>query len=171
MRLSELSYREVGMTLTNRPLPDGYRHLRYRTRLGSGPEVFAAAAEAVLTWRMHRAIGVEVTASEDRASVGVRVSIRLGCGRLALHAPCVVVGTVDEPILRGFAYGTQDGHPERGEEAFLVELTPDSQVWFTVTAFSRPGRWYTRATARLVPVFQHLYARRCGQVLRALAVG
>ena len=36
--------------------------------------------------------------------------------------PARVVYVVDEPARRGFAYGTLHGHPESGEEAFLVEL-------------------------------------------------
>lgn len=54
---------------------------------------------------------------------------------------------VDEPRRRGFAYGTLAGHPERGEELFLVERLPDDSVCGTVTAFSRPAAWWARAAA------------------------
>jgi uncharacterized protein (UPF0548 family) len=47
---------------------------------------------------------------------------------------------IDEENRRGFAYGTPPGHPEQGEEAFVVALREDGQVTFTVTAFSRPAR-------------------------------
>jgi uncharacterized protein (UPF0548 family) len=160
------SYREVGGTAPGGRLPPGYRHLRYRTRLGTGREVFDAAGRRVLTWRMHRAVGVRLTASADRAAPGVRVRMLLGRGGVGPVARCEVVWAVADRNRTGFGYGTLPGHPERGEEAFLVELAPDGAVWFTVTAFSRPALWYTRALGPLVPVFQHLYARRCGQVLR-----
>jgi len=167
--VSDFSYPEVGATAGDGPLPTGYRHLRHRTRLGLGPDVFMAAGESVLTWRMHRAVGVDLTATADRAAPGVGVRVLLGRGGFGLAAPCEVVWTVEQPTRLGFAYGTLPGHPECGEEAFLVELARDGQVWFTVTAFSRPARWYTRAAGPLVPVFQRLYARRCGRVLRRLA--
>ena len=168
--MNGFSYPEVGATEEGGPLPAGYRHLRYRTRLGFGQDVFEAAGESVLTWRMHRAAGVGLTATGERAAPGVRVRVLLGIGRLGLAAPCEVVWAVQEPTRRGFGYGTLPGHPECGEEAFLVELDPDDgQVWFTMTAFSRAARWYIRVAGPLVPAFQELYARRCGQVLRRLA--
>ncbi|MYS23818.1 Uncharacterized protein, UPF0548 family [Streptomyces sp. DvalAA-14] len=165
------TYREVGGTAPGGRLPPGYRHLRYRTRLGTGREVFDAAGRQVLTWRMHRALGVRLTASAQQAAPGVRVRMLLGRGSVGPVAPCEVVWAVADQNRIGFGYGTLPGHPERGEEAFLVELAPDGAVWFTVTAFSRPALWYTRALGPLVPLFQHLYARRCGQVLRKLRAG
>ncbi len=162
------SYAEVGATRGG-ALPAGYAHLRHRVRIGAGAAVFAAAGDAVLGWRMHRAVGVRPSADAPRAAPGVRVRVVLGVGPLALTAPCEVVWTEDGPDRAGFGYGTLAGHPECGEEGFLVELDGDGAVWFTVTAFSRPARWYTRAAGPLVPLFQRLYARRCGRVLRRLA--
>jgi uncharacterized protein (UPF0548 family) len=172
--MSDFTYPEVGATLEGPPLPDGYALLGHRTPLGIGPEAFAAAGEAVLSWRLHRAAGVAVLNSRssttaERAAPGVRVRVLLGVGRVGLTAPCEVVWALEEPTRIGFGYGTLDGHPERGEESFLVELADDGAVWFTVTAFSRPAAWYTRAAGPLVPLFQHLYARRLGQVLRRIA--
>ncbi|TXN26732.1 DUF1990 family protein, partial [Lacisediminihabitans profunda] len=50
----------------------------------------------------------------------------------------------DEPQRRGFAYGTLPGHPEEGEESFIVEQTEDGSVWLEISAFSRPanGLWW-----------------------------
>ena len=53
--------------------------------------------------------------------------------------PCRVVYVVDEPTTAGFAYGTLPGHPERGEEAFLIQRDTSGDVDLTVTAFSRPA--------------------------------
>ncbi|HEY0700914.1 MAG TPA: DUF1990 family protein, partial [Micromonospora sp.] len=49
--MGDLTYPEVGATERG-PLPAGYHHLRHRAELGR--DDFDAAAEAVLTWRMHR---------------------------------------------------------------------------------------------------------------------
>ncbi|NGN70487.1 DUF1990 domain-containing protein, partial [Streptomyces sp. A7024] len=70
----------------------------------------------------------------------------------------------------GFGYGTLSGHPEVGEESFVVELAADGDVYFTVTAFSRPAAWYARAGGPVVPVMQRLYARQLARTLRRLAV-
>jgi uncharacterized protein (UPF0548 family) len=155
------TYAEVGAT-RHEPLPPGYHHLRYRTRVGDD---FAAAADAVLTYRMHRASGARIESSGERAAPGVRVGVSLG----PMRAPCEVIWAVDEPDRAGFGYGTLPGHPESGEESFLVERDSQGQVWFSVTAFSRPRAWYAKLAGPLVPIFQNLYARRLGATLRRLS--
>ncbi|WP_432034844.1 DUF1990 family protein [Streptomyces cucumeris] len=166
--VTRLTYPEVGAT-RRWPLPEGYHHLRVRTVLGHGPAVFERAGRAVLDWRMHRAVGVCVRSWEPEATAGRPVVVGLGIGRLRLRAPCEVVWTVEDAARTGFAYGTLPGHPERGEESFVVGRESDDSVILTVTAFSRPAEWYTRLVGPLVPVFQRAYARRCGLVLRRLA--
>jgi uncharacterized protein (UPF0548 family) len=161
------TYAEVGATGAPGPLPAGYRHLRHRTCLGEVP--LAVAADAILGWRMHRATGASIEASAPRAAPGVEVTVGLGVGPLRIAAPCRVVWCVEEADRAGFAYGTLTGHPERGEESFVVERAADGLVWFTVTAFSRHGRWFTRAVGPAVVVFQRLYARRLGAALRRLS--
>lgn len=159
--MASFTYAEVGATREG-ALPPGYHHLSHRTRLG--PDALRPAGEAVMTWRMHRRTGVPLKASAPRAAPGVQVTSRLAW----LSAPCEVVWTVDGPDRVGFAYGTLAGHPESGEESFVVSRDGDGEVWFTVTSFSRPARWYTRAAGPIVPLLQRAYARRCGQVLRKL---
>ncbi|MBE1488123.1 DUF1990 family protein [Plantactinospora soyae] len=159
------TYPEVGATGTGR-LPAGYRHLRWRTELAPG--VFEAAGAAVLTWRMHRAMGVRMTTDAPSAAPGVAVTAGLGLGRLRLAAPCEVVWAVRDQRRIGFGYGTLPGHPMRGEEAFLVELADDGRVWFTVIAFSAPASRLTRLAGPVVPVLQRAYAWWCGTVLRRL---
>ena len=156
------SYPEVGATLHGEALPAGYHHLRYRTCLGAVP--LETAGDAVLSWRMHRATGARVTASAPRAAPGVSVVVRLGVGPLRMTAPCRVVWSVEEPDRMGFGYGTLPGHPERGEESFVVDRGADGLVWLTVTAFSRPAAWYARAAGPVVPLLQHGYARLLGAV-------
>ncbi|WP_189130723.1 DUF1990 family protein [Wenjunlia tyrosinilytica] len=158
------TYPEVGRTREGEGLPDGYDRLRVTAPVGHGRALFEAAGEAVLDWSMHRAVGVRIAPHTPRAAPGVEVTPELGVGPLRVAAPCRVVWTVDDERRTGFAYGTLPGHPERGEEAFVVEFDGDA-VTLTVTAFSRPARWYTRAAARLVPLFQRAYARRCGRML------
>ncbi|RKT08083.1 uncharacterized protein (UPF0548 family) [Streptomyces sp. 3211.6] len=165
---SVLSYPDRGATRF-RPLPEGYHHLHYRARVGHGRAAFEAAGAAVSSFRMHRATGASVRA-DGPAVPGARVEIGLGVGPLRITVPCEVIWTPDSPgRLAGFAYGTLAGHPESGEESFLVELAADGTVWFEVTAFSRPAVWYTRLAGPLVPVLQRAYARLLGRRLRALA--
>ncbi|QHC24401.1 DUF1990 family protein [Streptomyces sp. GS7] len=165
---ADLTYPEHGGT-RRAPLPAGYHHLRVALPLGHGRAVFDAAGAAVTAFRMHRAAGTRVRAGAPRAAPGVPVDVSVGIGPLRVTGPCRVVWAVADADRVGFAYGTREGHPECGEEAFVVELRADGSVWFTVTAFSRPARWFTRLAGPLVPVFQHCYVRRLGRTLRRLA--
>lgn len=164
-----LNYPDAGATQKGAALwPAGYRKLQVRSRLGRGDADFEAAAEAVTTWRLHRAAGVRFGTDALRAAPGVEVEVGLGIGALRLHAPCRVVWTVAEERRAGWAYGTLPGHPVRGEEAFVVSQEEDGTVWLDVLAFSRPVTWPTVAAGPLLPVFQRWYARWCGRVLRRL---
>ncbi|MFI1001541.1 DUF1990 family protein [Streptomyces galbus] len=145
--------------------PPGFRPMQVRTRIGEGEALFRRAAEAVLTWEMHRELGVGIDATAERADAGVDVTVTLAG---MIKAPCRVVWTVAEPRRAGWAYGTLTGHPECGEESFVVDRTGDGTVWLTVTAFSRPAKWYAKAGGPATRGLQQAYARRCGKVLRRL---
>ncbi|MFD7707814.1 DUF1990 family protein [Streptomyces sp. NPDC059785] len=160
------TYEDVGATREDR-CPPGFNRLHVRSRIGEGEDVFRRASQALLTWEMHRKVGVAVTADADTAAPGVDVTVGLG----PIKAPCRVVWKTEEPRRIGWAYGTLPGHPECGEEAFVIDRTGDGTVWLTVTAFSRPAKWYTRAGGPATRGLQHMYAQRCGAVLRRLCEG
>jgi uncharacterized protein (UPF0548 family) len=164
--VSALTYTEVGRT-EGGDLPAGYRHLRYRTPLP--PAAYRRAGAAVLGWRMHRAAGMRVTASADRAAPGVRVTSTLGVGPVRMVAPCEVVWTVDDDERIGFGYGTLPGHPARGEESFVVQRRPDGGVDLVITSFSRPADWRMRLGGPVGPLFQRVWAAWLGRTLRRIA--
>ena len=97
-----------------------------------------------MTWRIHQRAGLNVRASGN-VTVGAVVVLQLGFAAATVEAPCRVVYTIDEAHRRGFAYGTLPGHPESGEEAFIIERSPDGDVTFTIRAFSQPVSAVARA--------------------------
>ncbi|MDN3024965.1 DUF1990 domain-containing protein [Streptomyces sp. S.PB5] len=163
---NDFTYADVGATRKPGFCPPDFHPLHVRTRIGEGESVFRRAAEAVLTWEMHRAMGVGIDATAERAAPDVDVTVTLAG---VIKAPCRVVWTVEEPRRAGWAYGTLSGHPECGEEAFVVDRTGDGTVWLTVSAFSRAAKWYAKAGGVATRGLQHAYARRCGVVLRRLS--
>lgn len=104
-----------------------------------------AACAAVLGWALQERAGLRPLVSDPAVRVGAVAVLRLGLGQLALHAPVRVVAVVEEPERRGFAYGTLPGHPEQGEERFVVSRGLDGAVHLEIVAFSRPGG-YSRAS-------------------------
>lgn len=151
-----LTYSEVGATASGQ-LPAGYGHLRVATQIGTGRQRFERAADAVMHWGMQRGAGLRVQASSDAVVLDAVVVVRMGF----LPAPCRVVYVIDEPDIRGFAYGTLAGHPESGEERFVVRHDArTSAVFAEVSAFSRPATWWSKAGGPLVSVAQRVIARR-----------
>ena len=156
LRDTAFTYREVGATLAP-DLPSGYRHL---SRTVTAEEAdFGEAAERLLTWQVQERAGIRVAASHRRVEEGAVVMMLLGFGPFAVRAPCRVVTVVEEPGRAGFAYGTLPGHPEIGEELFLVEQAPDG-VRASVTAFSRPGTRIARLGGPVARGVQELITRR-----------
>jgi uncharacterized protein (UPF0548 family) len=161
---ASLTYPEVGATRGE--LPTGYAHVAREGRLGVGEETFTRASEALFGGELQRRAGVRVLPSSPTVVEGGDAILLLGFGRLAIPAPVRVVYVVNEPRVRGFAYGTLPGHPESGEEAFLVELRPDDVVVCRVTAFSRPVTWLSRLGGPLATLTQRWVT---GRYLRSLA--
>ncbi len=154
-----LTYTEVGATAG--VMPAGYRHLRKSSVIGGSRERFEEAAAQGMRWGMLRGAGLRVAATTEVAEVGAEVLVHLG----PVVAPCRVVYVVDEPDRRGFAYGTLPGHPESGEELFLVRYGPNGDVIAEVTAFSRHATWWSRLGA---PLTLRVQALVTGRYLRAL---
>jgi uncharacterized protein (UPF0548 family) len=164
-----LTYPEAGATRDDGPMPAGYHRLRRRMRIGRGEAAFHAAADAVLEWRLHKSLHLHPQADHIRAEPGANVWLDVGTRHVVLiRAHCRVVWVLDEPRCKGFAYGTMPGHPERGEEAFVVEWDADDSVWLTVKVFSVAARWYTKIAGPLTPLMQRVYALCCGVLLRRL---
>jgi uncharacterized protein (UPF0548 family) len=150
------TYPEVGATAG--PMPPGYKHIGFSAHIGMGQLRFEQAADAVLHWGMQRGAGLGVQASSDVVTVGTVVVVKIGG---FLKAPCRVVYVVDEPHVRGFAYGTLPGHPESGEERFVVRHDPvTSAVYAEVSAFSRPATWYSKAGGPFTSLAQRVMNKR-----------
>jgi uncharacterized protein (UPF0548 family) len=161
--VNDLTYRPVGATRTGE-LPSGYNHLHYRLLIGAGDDVYRRAGEAILTFGMHRGTGARIRPTAERAAPGVRLTVGAG----PVRAPCEIVWTAQDQVKTGFGYGTRPGHPEQGEEAFLVTHDEQDRVWFSVVAFSRPAWPLMKAAGPAGVFFQRLYARLCGRCLRRI---
>ena len=137
-----VTYPEVGATAGD--LPPGYRHVVRRAALGSGRDTFDRCVVALMTWGVQRGSDIDVRASHSPAQVGTVVSQLIGVRGLGMVAPCKVVYVVDEGDRRGFAYGTLPGHPESGEESFVISILDDESLALDIRSFSRPGNVISR---------------------------
>ena len=147
---------------TPRAVPAGYHLVERRTLLGSGHRVYDRALRTVSRWGTKTRAGFRVRPSVDRVRDGSYFLVTIGLGPFAIREP-VQVSWVD---VAGFGYGTLDGHPLSGEEAFLVEQDDADLVWFVNRSVSRPA---SRGWVVLTPVLwlaQQFFVRRYGRVMR-----
>ncbi len=166
--MSELTYPEHAATAGQ--LPAGYRHVVRRALIGTGEDAFERAVAALFGWQVHRRAGLTVL-SGPPPSVGARVVTRLGPPIIGQVAPCRVVFVVDEPRRQGFAYGTVQGHPFRGEESFVVELADDGEVYFHIRAFSQPATTLVRLAGPIVRRLQDIVTDRFVRAAKRAALG
>ncbi len=160
LRDAPFTYPEVGATTSE--LPPGYHHLESTTAL---PGTLATLTERLFAWQVQRGAGIKVSASSDRVETGAVAVLRVGIGPLRLKAPVRIVEVIDEERRQGFAYGTLAGHPESGEELFLLEEAEDGSVTLTIRAFSRPSTFVARAGGPVARWTQRRITRRYERAL------
>jgi uncharacterized protein (UPF0548 family) len=166
----DLNYAQVGATRVADAVwetgPAGYRRFERTTRIGDGEAQWEAATSAVLRWAVKTRSGfaVEAGPGDDlRVREGQDYVLVASLGPFGLREPVRVVAVTDGPVRCGFAYGTREGHPVSGEEAFIVHRTPDGSLWLTLRSLTRTarGRWRLAFPAALVAQrwYRHRYAR------------
>ena len=148
----------------------GFRRYERTVLIGHGTRQWAAAASAVLDWGVKTRSGFAVVPGEgtDRRALECRSYwLVASLGPLTGREPVRVVAVVEEPTRCGFAYGTLDGHPVSGEEAFIVHRSPDGGVWLTLRSLTRPSRGGWRLAFPVLLVAQRWYRHRYLRALRA----
>lgn len=158
---SVVNYPEVGAT-SQALLPTGYRHLEM-SRVIDAP--LGELADILFTWKLHQKAGFRPEPSASRAEPGVDVLLHF----VTLKAPCHVVWTAESSTVTGLAYGSRDGHPEQGEASFLLVAIDEKQTRFIVRSFSKPGRWFTKASGPFSRVIQRFLTARFLSVMQQLA--
>jgi len=163
-RRLEPTYPDLGASL-GETLPAGYHHGRSSIALGQGDEVWATARSALDQWRAHTGAGVRVFPADAPLEAGATVALCVRIGPVVDVFGCRIVRVVDEADRYGFAYGTLPGHPERGEESFMLDRTEHGSVTFTVTVFAQGAQLVTRLAQPLTSAVSRHYI---GRYLRSL---
>jgi uncharacterized protein (UPF0548 family) len=102
------------------------------------------ARSLMFRWAVKSRSGFAVSAPDGGADPtvieGASYWLRFGRRPLEVNEPVRVIGVVDEPLRCGFAYGTLDGHPVSGEEAFVLErVAEEGPVQLTIRSLTRPA--------------------------------
>ena len=143
-----LTYTDLGATAVSEEVwaddqPDFRRY--EKSTVISAP--WEDARSLMLRWGVKTQSGFAVSGPDSSLAVvqGASYSIRFGPGPLAVTEPVRVIAVVDEPLRCGFAYGTLDGHPVSGEEAFVLGRAAEGgPVYLTIRSLTRAapkGLW------------------------------
>jgi uncharacterized protein (UPF0548 family) len=173
-----LSYEIAGCTRCEPASFSGWNLDRHRVLLGHGEESFHRARKAIENWAMFPREIAEACYPDTpiRACQVVGVLYWAAPVMLWLLCPARIVYSIDaiEKIAGhhleqfGFAYGTLPGHPERGEERFLVEWNrADNTVWYDLLAISQPAHWLVRLGYPYARYEQARFRRLSAAAMRA----
>jgi uncharacterized protein (UPF0548 family) len=151
--------------------PDGYRRFQRRIRLGTDDLAFERGRAMLRAWGPQIGAGMRLDVGGVPVKGGTDVLRVRIAGIVPIRAPFVVCWTTDERDRAGHAYQTLPGHPEDGRESFIVtrdRTDHGTEVWFTVTAYSRPAAWFARLGGPVTRILQNRYTNK---YLLAMAVG
>jgi uncharacterized protein (UPF0548 family) len=169
-----LSYSVVGGTAPDAEPwlpPEGWRAYEHTVRLGVGTDLWNAASSAVLSWGIKTRSGFTVDPPLEAgrsARHGERYRLVARIGPLHVREPVEIVATISTDRRAALAYGTLEGHPVSGEEAFIVDQDGNGNVSLTLRSLTRAGRGRWRVLFPLILIAQRVYRRR---YLRALQLG
>ena len=158
------TYEDQGATRTGLP-PQGYDYDINRICLGQGQQVYEAAVISLRDWRMFPPSWTVVFPDKVPLIEGKDVVVLFRLFGMWWFNGCRIVYPIHEKNRFGFAYGTLEGHVERGEEQFLVYRDDQDQVWYQITAFSKPGVWLTKLG---YPVARRLQRRFVQQSMQCM---
>jgi uncharacterized protein (UPF0548 family) len=161
-REAPLTYTEVGAS-RDEELPIGYHHVRRSERVGHASS-FDRAVTGLRTWAVQEGAGLRVFPSDPVEPDATIIAVTT-VGPMRVVVPCRIVAVFKDPDSFGFAYGTLPGHPESGEESFVVERR-DGATFFTVSAFSKPIDPLARLAGPVGRVVQRSVTRRYVKALR-----
>ena len=152
------TFDRTGITRTPGPETlDGFDHDYHDCILEAGPDTFAAAKAFVRRWQVFPAPWCVPEPTNAPFTAGTDLVVMMKIFGLWWWSPSRVVYVVDEPDRFGFAYAPLPGHPETGEERFLLERLTDGRVRYSIRAYSHPNNLLTRLGYYVIRTYQRRF--------------
>jgi uncharacterized protein (UPF0548 family) len=158
------NYPEVGTSIEG-SFPSGFRIHHYEIELSASEAVFNRAVAGLQSWQAHRIPRISIYPQSPPVRLGESLILEIGPRAIAMAAPCRIVRVVEDSNKYGFAYGTLPGHPECGEESFVVSRLSTGKVVFEISGFSQPGSSIVRLAG---PIARTIQTSATNSYLRAL---
>jgi len=165
------TYSCIGATvLDERPI--GFDLDNNRAVLGHGDKIFVAACAALRDWQQFPPNWARIYPESAPLLTNQTIIVIIrGLGLWWINSARIVY-VVDEfgpPRRFGFAYGTLPAHVECGEERFMIEMSADGTVSYSLRAVSKPRLLLTRIGYPIVRRLQKRFVRDSQAAMLAAA--
>ena len=127
--------------------------------LGTGEEAWTAAKQAVAEWAMFPNGWTRIYYQNAIFTEGDIVVVCARVFGLWWLNVSRILYVLDDDNHFGFAYGTLPNHVESGEELFQVVRNAQGDVYYSISAFSRPRFWAVKLTYPLSRFFQKKFIK------------
>lgn len=135
--------------------------------IGKGQDTFDAARTAVMNWEMARQGWVSAFPERPEMARGTQVAVVAKLGPLWTASIGMITMIEDTASRYAFSYGTTRDHAAQGEERFEVELHDNGDVVFSITAISRPRKWWAWLGYPLLRLSQARFRRGAVKAIKA----
>ena len=165
------TFERVGLTRADGPeeLP-GFDHDYHDTIIGRGRDDFEAAKTLIRQWAVFPRPWCQPEPVAAPFVAGTDLIVMMRILGLWWWSPSRVVYVIDESDRFGFAYAPLPGHPETGEERFLLEYLADGRVRYSVRAYSHPAHLLTKIGYYAIRIYQRRFVHdSMEQLTRRLA--
>ena len=163
------TFDQTGITRTPGPATlAGFDHDYHDCILGEGRATFDAARALVRQWRVFPTPWCVPEPVNAPFAAGTDLVVLMKIFGLWWYSPSRVVYVIDEPDRFGFAYAPLPGHPETGEERFLLEYLSDGRVRYSIRAYSHPNHPLTRLGYYVIRTYQRRFVHESMAQLRRL---
>ena len=166
-RGQQLTYSDLLATVETRT-PAGFSPNYWKSRIGTGMQVFRLACSAIDELQMLKLGWLSVVAADGPPEVGRQIAtLARSSGIWSLNVARVVAVDNETEHRHGFCYGTLPEYPVSGEERFTVACDPDTlEVTFEVFSFSRPAAFLAKAGWPLIRRAQRQFCRDAATAMR-----
>ena len=161
------SYQNVGGS--NDGLQKGFNNDHNFVNLGHGEQVWVNAKNALKNWKQFPASWTKIIPNDTLLMKSKTVAVLFKLFGIWWINSARIVYSIDEKDKFGFAYGTLQGHLEKGEELFLIERDQNGEIFYHIKAFSKPDYWFVWMVFPLARYFQRRFVKESMKIMQQLS--
>lgn len=137
--------------------------------LGKGEHVWDKAKEALKKWEQFPPEWTRIYNASTPLEKGQTVAVLFKLFGIWWINSARIIYNFDEDHRFGFAYGTLEGHVEKGEECFWIEKDEEGNIYYKIKAFSKPEFWGAKLAYPLARAYQRRFVKDSMNRMKSLS--